>query len=109
VAQFDIHLNPASRNARSRPFVLDIQSNRYDYHPFRLVVVLARRSALSEADVARSHLTPVFEVDGGRVFLNPFEITPVPADRLGPAIARLEDEEDQRRVQKALDDVLAHY
>lgn len=108
MAQFDIHPNPVGRNARSRPFVLDVQSNRYDYHPFRLVVVLARRSALSEADIARSHLTPVFEVEGERVFLNPFEITPVPVDRLGPAIARLADEDDQRRIQKAIDDVLAH-
>jgi toxin CcdB len=108
VAQFDIHRNPAGRNARSRPFVLDIQSNRYGYHPFRLVVVLASRSTLPESDIAQSHLTPLFEVDGLRVFLNPFEITPVPLERLGPAIARLDDEEDQRRVQKALDDVLAH-
>jgi hypothetical protein len=68
----------------------------------------SQRSTLPGPDVAQSHLTPVFEVDGEPVFLNAFEMTPVSADRLGPAVARLDDAGDQRRVQQAIDDVLAH-
>jgi len=108
VAQFEIHRNTGARSAASRPFLLDIQSNRFARQRFRIVAVLARRSALPPLDRIYAGPTPIFSVAGQDVFLNPFEITPVPVDRLGPAVGRLDDEEDQRRVQKATDDVLAH-
>jgi hypothetical protein len=108
--QFDIHRNPSPRSSASRPFLLVIQSNRFADRDTRLVVALAARSALSRGRLALDWLTPGFEIAGREVFLNPFEITDVLADRLGPPVASFATDEDaRRRIQRALDEVLAHY
>jgi toxin CcdB len=110
VAQFDIHRNPSPRSGRSRPYLLVVQSDRFAALETRLVVALALRSALPRGRLELDWLTPGFEVEGQDVFLNPFEITDIAADRLGPAIASLAgDEEARRRIQRALDEVLSHF
>jgi len=58
-------------------------------------------------EVAQHVLTPVFDIDGREVFLNPFDVTPVPIDRLGKTVASLgADSTAKRRIQAALDQVL---
>jgi hypothetical protein len=53
-------------------------------------------------------MTPIFTIDGREVFLNPFDLTPVPVERLGPVVASFAQDEDARhRTQKALDEVLS--
>jgi hypothetical protein len=61
-------------------------------------------------EVAQSVLTPIFNINGREVFLNPFDITPVPLDRLGDAVASMgNDGEAKRRIQTALDEVLSPF
>jgi mRNA-degrading endonuclease toxin of MazEF toxin-antitoxin module len=107
--QFDIHRNPGPRTAGARPFLLVVQSDRHAPMESRLVVTLVVAAALPVHRFLNDHLVPMFRIAEREVFLNPFEITHVAVERLGEPIARLDDEEDQRRVQRALDDVLAHY
>jgi toxin CcdB len=108
--QFDVHRNPSPRSGRSRPYLLNIQSERFAAMETRLFVALALRSALPVGRLELDWLTPGFEIEGHDVFLNPFEITDIAADRLGPAMASLADDEDaRRRVQRALDEVLSHF
>jgi hypothetical protein len=62
------------------------------------------------AEVAQSVLTPVFNVDGRDVFLNPFDVTPVPLGRLVKAVASLaDDSEAKRRIRSALDEGLSPF
>lgn len=110
MAQFDIHRNPSPRSGTSRPFIIVIQSSRFDRLATRLVAALAQASALPRGDLEGSHLTPSFRVQDRTVFLNPFELTNLLAERLGPCVASLADDDDaKRRIQKALDEVLSHY
>ena len=110
MAQFDIHRNPGARTGRTHPFLVVIQSDRWSALDTRLVAPLVLRSVLPLDDITVSVLTPVFTVAGRAVFLNPFDVTPVPLDRLGDSLASLAGDEDaKRRIQKALDEALSPY
>jgi hypothetical protein len=61
-------------------------------------------------EVAQSVLTPIFNINGREVFLNPFDVTPIPLDRLGKSVASVgSDSEARRRIQAALDEVLSPF
>jgi toxin CcdB len=108
--QFDIYRNPGKRTGRAYPFLVVLQSDRWGAAGTRLVAPLVLRSAMPLVEVAQSVLTPIFSIDGQEVFLNPFDVTPVPLDRLVKAVASLGgDSEAKRRIQNALDEVLAPF
>ena len=110
MAQFDIHRNPGQRTGRTHPFLVIVQSDRWSALDTRLVAPLVLRSALPVDDITVSVLTPVFTIAGREVFLNPFDVTPVPRDRLGDPLASLAADEDaKRRIQQALDEALIPY
>jgi len=76
----------------------------------RLVVPLIPRAFFALDDIPRIVLTPTFEIEGRQVFVNPFELTPVPISRLGEEVASLAHDEDaRRRIQKALDEAMSPY
>ena len=107
--QFDVYRNPGKRTGRAYPFLVVLQSNRW-VTSTRLVAPLVLRSAMPMVEVAQSVLTPIFNINGREVFLNPFDITPVPLDRLGDAVASMgNDGEAKRRIQTALDEVLSPF
>jgi toxin CcdB len=108
--QFDVYLNPGKRTARAYPFLIVLQSDRWAATGTRLAAPLVLRSAMPLVEVAQSVLTPVFNINGREVFLNPFDVTPVPLDRLVKAVASLGgDSEAKRRIQNALDEVLSPF
>jgi len=110
VSQFDIFVNPGKRTGRAYPFLIVLQSDRWAATGTRLVAPLVLRSAMPLVEVAQSVLTPVFNVNGREVFLNPFDVTPVPLERLGKAVASLSsDGAAKRRIQTALDEVLSPF
>ena len=80
------------------PFLLVLQSGRYDNLATRLCAPLILRSIASPG-VLEQHVTPSFVVEGQQVFLSPFDITPVPVERLGPVVASLAGDDDARRSQ----------
>ena len=108
--QFDVYRNPGKRTGRAYPFLVVLQSDRWAVTGTRLVAPLVLRSAMPMVEVAQSVLTPIFNINGRDVFLNPFDITPVPLDRLGDAVASMgNDGEAKRRIQTALDEVLSPF
>lgn len=110
MAQFDVYRNPGKRTARAYPFLVVVQSDRWSFKGTRLVAPLVLRSAMPMVEVAQHVLTPVFDINGHEVFLNPFDVTPVPIDRLGKAVASLAaNSEAKRRIQAALDEVLSPF
>jgi toxin CcdB len=99
--QLDVHRNPG-RNKSVIPFVVAVQSNQFREATRRVVVPLVAASAFGSPD---SDVGPHFVIDGRSVVLDPLQITNVPRDLLGPAVASLTGEGD--RVMRALDILLS--
>jgi toxin CcdB len=99
--QLSVHRNPG-RNSRVVPFLIVVQSNRFRSAPRRVVVPLL---AAEEFGLADSDVGPHFVIGGREVVLAPLQITHVPHDVLGPAVASLASEDT--RVIGALDAMLS--
>lgn len=104
MAQFDVHRNPG-RNRAAIPFVVVVQSSRFEAHARRLVAPL-----LAESGPRAAHypsLAPRFEIGGQRVVLDPLQLQTVPREVLGPALASLAEDADAGRILAAIDLVLS--
>ncbi len=103
MAQFDVHVSPG-RNRAAVPYVVDVQSHRYDGLLSRLVMPLLievpQRAALDP------ELMPAFIVQGRHVFLNPFEMQAVRRSLLGASVASLADDAASARIIAAIDAVI---
>ncbi|MFC3127751.1 CcdB family protein [Pseudoroseomonas globiformis] len=102
MAQFDVHPNPG-RQRDNVPYVVTLQSARFDRAPTRLVAALIRGSALA---MEAHYLAPRFTVLGQEVVLDVFNIATVPVARLGPPVAALSDEQSRAQLTRALDEFL---
>lgn len=110
MAQFDVYRNPGQRTGRTHPFLVVVQSDRWSASASRLVAPLVLRSVVPVVEVVQHLLTPLFTIQRRDVFLNPFDLTPVPVGRLGRPVASFADDaEAKRRIQRALDEVLSTY
>lgn len=85
--QFDVYNNPSPRMRDQYPFVVDIQSDLLGSLATRMVEPLAV-SRLTSSEVPRN-LCPVFQVQGSRPMLLPFEAAPVPKRLLKPEVQSL--------------------
>lgn len=95
--QFDVHRNRnASRSGT--PFLLIVQSKRFDSSGRRVVVPLLPTAKVAIAEPA---FAPVFLVEQQPVILNLLQIASVPADHLGDFICSLSDDSD--RIIAAID------
>ena len=84
--QFDIHRNKGSQR-ESIPFVVVIQSARFDDYRRRVVAPLVLRSALpGGASSSGSRMNPIFRIDEIEVVLNPLQVVSVALDELGRSI-----------------------
>ncbi|MBR0646676.1 CcdB family protein [Plastoroseomonas hellenica] len=104
MAQFDVHRNPG-RNRVAIPFVVIVQSRRFDAHARRLVAPLLA-ATMPEA----SHypeLAPRFRIEGQEVVLDPLQLQTVPREVLGPVVASLADDAVSGRIIAAIDIVLS--
>ena len=99
--QLSVHRNPG-RNRATIPFLLTVQSNRFRSSARRVVVPLVTAAAFGVPD---SDVGPRFVVEGQEVVLDPLQITNLPRNALGPAVASLEDNGD--RIMNALDILLS--
>jgi toxin CcdB len=90
MAQFDVHRN-TGRQKDVIPYVVIVQSRRFDPSRRRVVIPLVLQSAAPGAD---PRLNPTFEVEGTGVVLNPLHIVSVALDRLGERVASLKAEGD---------------
>jgi hypothetical protein len=70
----------------------------------RLVIPL---NAPGDASVVDSDLTPVMEVGGETVVLNPLMMFAIELARLGPVVANLADDASAARIIASLDEAIA--
>jgi toxin CcdB len=83
MAQFDVHRNKGIQKD-SIPYVVVIQSARFDSYRRRVVVPLVlRQDALAGASISESRMNPIFSVGGVEVVLNPLQTVSVAVDQLG--------------------------
>jgi toxin CcdB len=101
MSQFDVHRN-VGRHRAGVPYVVVVQSRRFDLSRRRIVVPLVLQSELPSRD-ARLH--PVFEIEGRSVVLEPLQIVSVAAEHLGDRVGSLESDGD--RVTAAIDLVIS--
>ena len=103
MAQFDVHRNKGSQKD-SIPFVVVIQSARFDAYRRRVVVPLVLRQHAPGASIAGSRMNPVFSIGGVEVVLNPLQIVSVANDQLGAAIDSLAGH--GQRITDAMDELM---
>lgn len=100
MAQFDVHRNIGPHKAVI-PYVVVVQSRRFDRARRRVVIPLVLESMMPSAE---PRLNPGFDIEGTKVVLNPFQIVSVAVDRLGDRIVSLKNDGD--RVIAAIDLVI---
>ena len=101
MAQFDVHRN-LGRNRVDIPFLVVIQSRRFDASRARIVAAL-RLGRGPSGDTAG--LTPRFRVENLDVYLDPLQIASIPTATLGPVIASLAEDTSSDRIVAAIDAV----
>ncbi|CBS85458.1 CcdB family protein [Azospirillum lipoferum] len=101
MAQFDVHRNPG-RSRTVIPYLLVVQSDRWEDRTDRVVVPLVLASEISYHDRT---LNPAFAVENITVLMNPLQMATIPAKLLGPSITNLDGE--HIRVIAALDALVA--
>ena len=87
MAQFDVHLNPSTRQRDAVPYVVDVQSALLDHLPTRWVVPLVIERF--NAGGLPQRLCPRVEVDGKALFAWPQQTAPVLHKALGRPLASL--------------------
>ena len=99
--QFDVHRNLGAQRSVI-PYVVVVQSRRFDAARRRVVVPLVLASAAPAGD---PRLNPAFDIEGSRVVLNPLHVVSMTVDRMGELVTSLKDDGD--RVVAALDLLLS--
>lgn len=97
MAQFDVYRN-SGRQRSVIPYLLTVQSRRFDASARRVVVPLLVSEALAATDPG---FTPSFVVEGRMVVLNPLNMASIPAEALGDGVCSLRDDGD--RIIAAID------
>ncbi|MDR6775023.1 CcdB family protein [Azospirillum sp. BE72] len=88
MAQFDVHRNPG-RSRTVIPYLLVVQSDRWEDRSDRVVVPLVLASEISYHDRT---LNPAFTVEDIKVLMNPLQMVTIPARVLGPSVTSLDAE-----------------
>lgn len=100
--QFDVHRN-TGQNRASIPYVVVLQSQRFDASRTRLVAALRLAPAQSIAD---PDLTPKFRIEGREVLLDPLQIVAIQRRSLGRAVGSLADDASSSAIIAAIDAVI---
>jgi toxin CcdB len=101
MAQYDVHRN-LGRHKDTIPFVVIVQSSRFDGYRRRVVAPLVRTAS---SNVPYTPLHPAFTIDDIRVVLNPLEILSVATEQLGPHVGNLAD--SGNIIMSALDELFS--
>ena len=97
MAQFDVHRNIGPQQTVI-PYVVVVQSRRFDLAHRRVVIPMVLASAAPSPD---PRLNPEFEIEGRKVVLNPLHIVSVAVDRLGHRVVSVKNDGD--RIIAAID------
>jgi toxin CcdB len=102
MAQFDVHRN-SGQHRETIPFVVIVQSSRFDAYGRRVVVPLVRKSSVAPLGLAT--FNPTFRIKGTSVILHPLEIVSISTKQLGDFVESLSNEGP--RIVAALDELLS--
>ena len=106
MAQFDVHANPGRLRSEA-PFLVVVQSSRFDASPTRLVIPLVASSGLlSRPGAMQNEIAPRFRLAGRDVVLSPLQMFSIAVARLGPVVASLANDASAARVIAAIDEVI---
>ncbi|ALG74799.1 plasmid maintenance protein CcdB [Azospirillum thiophilum] len=97
MSQFDVHGNTGARR-QFIPFVVVIQSRRFDAARSRVIIPMVDKRAEPPID---PELNPSFEIEGRSVVLHPLQTVSLRAEQLGEKIGSLADDGD--RIIAAID------
>ena len=101
MSQFDVHRN-LGRTRAAIPFVVLIQSERYESTRYRVSVPLVPRGELATID---STLNPTFTIEGMAVVMDPLQIVTIPVKSLGPKVDNLD--QSHLTIIRAIDALIA--
>jgi toxin CcdB len=102
MTQFDVHAN-TGQNRAEIPYVVVIQSRRFDESRTRLAVALR---AAPRGAVVNPALTPRFRIEGRYVLLDPLQIVALRRSSLGRLVASLADDASSGTIINAIDAVI---
>lgn len=102
MAQFDVHAT-TGRNTAGTPFVVIVQSARYDGRSSRVVIPLV---VLPPRELD-TDLVPSFRIERRDVHLNPLGILTVPTAALGRLVGPLADDVSSNAIIKAIDTMIS--
>lgn len=91
MAQFDVHRNMGAQRAVI-PYVVVVQSQRFDKARRRVVIPLVLESAIAHQE---PRLNPVFVIEGRRVVLNPLHMVSIALERMGDRVVSVNEHGDQ--------------
>jgi toxin CcdB len=100
--QFDVHAT-TGRNSQGTPYVVVVQSSRFDQRPSRVVIPLVLLDTRHRLD---NELAPHFRIEGRKVYLNPLGILTVPRSALGRHVVSLADDTSSSAIINAIDTVI---
>ena len=100
--QFDVH-RTTGQNRASIPYVVVLQSRRFDAARTRLVAALR---LAPEQPIADPNLTATFRIDGRDVLLDPLTIAAVARTLLRRLVGSLADDASSGAIINAIDAVI---
>jgi len=103
MAQFDVYVNPGRQRA-TIPYVVVLQSARFDRSATRFVAPLILRSAVQTEE---HYLAPCFAIEGQDVVMDVFNLATLPANRLGQCVVSLTDDLSRSKLIRALDELIS--
>lgn len=91
MAQFGVYKNPNKANARTVPFLLDVQSDFLSSFPTRVVVPLVVSEQVNKVP---QRLNPHFLIDGAGMVMMTEQLASVPKQILGTQVTSLVQHRD---------------
>jgi hypothetical protein len=102
MAQFDVH-RTTGRARRAAPYLVIVQSARYDRLPARVVIPLIPKPAAGNLD---DNLAPAVRIEDSDVILAPWQIFAIPISALGLVVASLADDNTSIRIIRGIDELI---
>jgi toxin CcdB len=99
MAQFSVHKNKNPKSKTAYPYLVDVQSDLLSDLQTRVVVPLAKLTALRKKPIR--DLTPVVEIDGGKYLLLIPQLAGISMSELGQPVGTIAGHRDE--VVAALD------
>lgn len=104
MAQSDVY-RIIGGNRRAAPYVVAVQSARFDRLPTRVVIPFV--PSRQDGGMADDNLAPSFRIDGIDVTLAPWQIFTIPVTALGPVVASLAEDNASARIIRGLDELIS--